>query len=503
MKIIPKTFLAAVMLCCLALLTLTACGKCKHKESEWVYEIEATCAVAGTRVKTCTACGAELEREQYRTGHRYENGACIFCGGAELGSTYYEYREITLDGVEGWEIVHYGNSTAPTAEIPALRRGKPVLSIAAGAFRDNRGITALTGGVNLKRIGERAFAKCEMLETVAFQEGCELTEIGVAAFADCTALQSFAFPVGVTAIPERMFEGCRALTTVLLHDGIRSLGEDAFSECENIDYGEEGGAKYLGTERVPHLLFVGMTDKTVTAFAVPADTRIIGAGAFAGCTSLESLTFSEGVLALGHSAFAGCTSLQAITLPETLESIEESTFAGCTSLQAITLPASTLHIGEHAFADCTALSSVMLPNGIETVGSFAFLNTALTYAESAGGRYLGNTENPYLVLVDTVAGLTALTVHEKARVIANGALADANVVGAVTSVTLGSCVRTVGARAFVGCTALSAVTFPEGGEWLAAVSYGVSATAVVTLDPAENAAALIGAYKYHYWYRAA
>ncbi len=501
MKITLKMLLAA-LLCCLALLALCACGKCEHKETEWVNEIEATCAVAGTRVKTCGACGAELEREQYSTGHQYQGGACIFCGRAELGSDYYQYREITLGGVEGWEIVHFANSTAPTVEVPALRRGKPVLSIAAGAFQDNENITALVVSRNLKRIGDMAFAGCKMLKTVTFHESCELTEIGAAAFAGCEALQAFAFPVGVTAIPDRMFERCTELTTVLLHDGILSLGEDAFSECENIDCSEEGGAKYLGTANVPHLLLVGVADKTVTEFVVPADTRIVGAGAFAGCTLLERLTFSEGVLALGHSALAGCVALQAITLPETLEIIEDGAFAGCTLLQTITLPASTLHIGERAFADCTALSSVILPGGIETVGALAFAGTALTYTESAGGRYLGSAENPHLVLVDAVAGLSALTVHEETRVIANGAMADASAAGALTSVVLGARVRTVGARAFAGCTSLSAVAFPEGGEWLAALSYGAGAAAVSTLDPAENAAKLIGAYKYHYWYRA-
>ena len=57
-----KMLFLPLLLACLLLPLLTSCGECKHKESEWVDEIEATCSVAGTRVKKCTECGAELDR---------------------------------------------------------------------------------------------------------------------------------------------------------------------------------------------------------------------------------------------------------------------------------------------------------------------------------------------------------------------------------------------------------------------------------------------------------
>ncbi len=501
MKAKLKMLGLSAVLCCLTLLMLTSCGDCKHKETEWIDEVEATCAVAGTRVKTCKKCGAEVDREQYSTGHRYQSGACIYCGRAELGSSYYEYREITLDGVAGYEIVYYGNSTAVNAEIPALRNGKPVLSVAAGAFENNKNITSLTVSRNLKQIGEGAFAGCVLLETVTFHESSELTVIGAGAFAGCTSLQSFAFPVGVTAIPELLFDGCTALITVVLHDGIRSLGEEAFADCDNIAYSEADGAKYLGTQTSPHLLFVGVTDKTVTDFTVPADTRIIGAGAFAGCAALETVTLQEGLLSIDSSVFSGCTALQAITLPATLQKIGSYAFAGCAALQAVDIPDDTAHIGEHAFDGCAALSEIILPNGVKTVGSFAFLGTALTYAEVGGGKYLGNAENPYLVLVNAAADLTVLTIHAETRVIANGALADSHAAGALTSIEIGANIRTIGTLAFAGCTSLTAVTFAVDEGWLVAEGYEKTATAMTVSDPAANAAALRGVYKYYYWYR--
>ena len=496
-----KILFLPLLLACLLLPALTSCGECKHKESEWVDEIEATCSVAGTRVKKCTECGAELDREQYSTNHLYEEGTCIYCDRTQYGAEFLEYREITLDGEEGYEVIGYGSSNAKVVEIPALRNGKPVLSIRASAFSNNQVITAVTFGKNVKEIGERAFYGCVALESVTFHENSEATLIGAAAFAECGRLKSFSVPAGVSAIPAQMLNGCAMLETLTLHGGITSIGESALEGCDAITYSEDGGAKYLGAADVPHLLLVEITDKSVTSFTVPADTRIIGTEAFLGCTALEAITLPEGVLSLSSSAFAACTALADVSLPTTLQSIGAYAFAGCEALTDIVIPAATAHIGERAFYKCFALSAIQLPSSIKTMGVFAFLQTALSYTEWNGGKYLGNTENPYLVLVDTASGITALTVHDRTRVIANDALADSDC-AAVESVTLGADVITLGAGAFVGCTALEELIFSTTEGWKVATVYGESKTGFIVEDSPWNAEAITkGKLKGYYCYR--
>lgn len=490
-----------LLLVCLLLPMLASCGECKHKESEWVEAIEATCSVAGTRVKKCTKCSAELEREQYTTTHLYEEGVCIYCGRTKYGAEFLEYREITLDGEAGYEVVGYGNSNATAVEIPALRNGKPVLSVKASAFENNQTITAVTFGKNVKRIGERAFSGCTALEAVTFHESSELEVIGGAAFAGCARLEAFAVPTGVSAIPAQMLMGCVALEELTLHSGITSIGESALEGCDAITYSEENGARYLGATDVPHLLLVEITDKSITSFTVPADTRIIGTAAFLGCAALEAITLPEGVLSLSSYAFAACTKLAEVSLPATLQNIGAYAFAECAALTDIVIPAATAHIGERAFYKCLALSAIQLPSSIKTMGVFAFLQTALSYTEWNGGKYLGNTENPYLVLVDTASDITALTVHEKTRVIANDALADSDC-AELRSVTLGADVITLGAGAFVGCTALEELIFSTTEGWRVATVYGESKIGFMVEDSPWNAEAITkGELKAYYCYR--
>ena len=484
------------LLTVLMLFTLASCAPCKHKNAEWEVVVEATCTVAGTKHKVCADCGEVVEEKQYDTGHIYQVGFCKFCGRAQYDSQYFTYEEITLNGEEGYELVDMGNSKALAVEIPALKNGKPILSVADRAFM-GKDITSVHFGKNVQRIGEQAFAECASLESVTFTDTSELTTIGVAAFEGCTSLKSFAFPVGVTTVSARLFSGCTSLETLTLHDGIRALDEEALADCDAIEYTEEGGVKYLGTETAPHLFLVQATDKTLTAFSVPQDTRILASGAFSGCTALVTVTLPEGLLAIGPYAFAACTVLENLQLPTTLERIDQYAFAECATLTAMTVPAGVVHIGAHAFDKCTALSSVSLPSGLRTLGEFAFYQTAVAATSHGGGLYLGNAQNPYLVLIGAEAGVRDLVLHGDTAVVANSALVGTD----LESFVGGASLCTVGERAFAGCESLVSVTITPATGWKTSAIYGQNGVGVTFGDAAVNAARLTGIEAYQYWYR--
>jgi len=480
----------------LLLCTLAACAPCKHKDAEWEVAKEATCTVAGTKRKVCADCGEVVEEKQYDTGHVYEAGYCKFCNRAQYDNQYFVYEEITLNGEDGYELVDMGNSKALAVEIPALKNGKPILSVADRAFM-GKDITSVHFGKNVQRIGERAFAECEALESVSFTDTSELTSLGVAAFEGCIKLKSFAFPTGVTAISAKLFSGCVALETVTLHDGIRVLDEEAFADCESIAYAVENGAKYLGTETAPHLFLVGVTDTSLGSFAVPQDTRIIASGAFSGCTALVSVTLPEGLLAIGPYAFSACIALEGIQFPTTLERIDQYAFAECLALSAVTVPASVAHIGAHAFDKCTALSSVSLPAGLRTLGEFAFYRAGVVPTVHGGGLYLGNAQNPYLALIGIEEGVTALALHADTAVVADSALVGTDIISFVG----GEGLLTIGVRAFASCNSLTSVTITPQTGWKTSEIYGKSGIDVSFGDAAANAARLTGVEAYQYWYR--
>ena len=487
MKKVLKTLTIASFVLFLLLPTLASCGKCKHKETVFEDVVPATCDVAGVRAKVCEECGEELGREEYEQAHIFEEGLCVFCGVAQYGSQYLEYSEVTLNGEEGYKVIGLGNCTAINIEIPSLRNGKPVLAVANGAFAGNKVITSVSFGKNVASIGEKAFLGCEALTSVTFHAESELSVIGGAAFSGCLRLKAFAVPAGVSAIPTEAFKGCKSLEELSLHGGITDIGENALEECNSLAYSEENGARYLGPADVPHLLLAGVTDKSITEFSVPADTKIIGNSAFLACTNLVSVSIPEGVLGISSFAFGGCAALQSLLLPSTLESIGASAFAQCISLASITIPDGVSHIGEKAFHKCTALTEIELPSDIKTVGAFAFLFTALRYTEAGGGKYLGNTENPHLVLVGIEPDIEELIIHSKTRVVANGALADENDAQNVFRIEVGAEVLTLGSGSFLGCASLEELVFATTEGWSISSVYGQAPNAFKTQDSALNA----------------
>jgi hypothetical protein len=64
------------------------------------------------------------------------------------------------------------------------------------------------------------------------------------------------------------------------------------------------------------------------------------------------------VTSIEGSAFAGCTSLTSVTLPDSVISIGDSAFQYCSSLTSVTIPQSVISIGSDAFSDCPSLKQV-------------------------------------------------------------------------------------------------------------------------------------------------
>lgn len=69
---------------------------------------------------------------------------------------------------------------------------------------------------------------------------------------------------------------------------------------------------------------------------IPGSVTKIEGFAFARCTGLTSVAFSEGLAEIGSCAFEACTALTAITIPSTVTRIEHWAFHACVSLRQIT-----------------------------------------------------------------------------------------------------------------------------------------------------------------------
>ena len=138
------------------------------------------------------------------------------------------YLFYTLDGVN-YLIGYVGNDKALI--LPESYDGLDY-EICKYSFRDCNGLTSVSIGNGVTRIGARAFEHCPSLADVTIGNGVK--SIGEYAFANCASLTSITVPDNVCDIDEGAFCFCPNLTSVTIPDSVTSLGNGAFSNCTNL-----------------------------------------------------------------------------------------------------------------------------------------------------------------------------------------------------------------------------------------------------------------------------
>ena len=203
------------------------------------------------------------------------------------------------------------------------------------------------------------------LTTVIINDG--ITSIGEGAFRGYDNLTNITMPAKVTKIEKEAFSGCIALTTVIFAEDseLESIGENAFSGCEKL-----------------------------TNITIPAKVTKIEKEAFKDCYYLESVNFKANsqLKTIGECAFRGCfgeeiTIPGEIKIPKTVTEIEEEAFSGCIALTTVIFnEGSNLKtISTSAFRDCSSLTKIIIPKTVIAIGNAAFSGcTALTIEVEEG-----------------------------------------------------------------------------------------------------------------------
>lgn len=259
-------------------------------------------------------------------------------------------------------VKYLGSKTNPyVVAVQSASEDQPTMTFVEGCkfinsyfkFR-NSTITDITFPSSLLQINSWAFNHCKIRE-LNFNEG--LITIGDYAFSGCSNLTKINLPNSLEKIGSDAFD-C-SITELFIPKNVQELGERAFQssalaeitvDSENNYFSSNGGVLYTkdGTN-----LILCPKSLPVQEFIIPTGVEKISSYAFYDNRYIENLTIANTVKALGYSSLDYMQSLKRLTIYDSITNIG-------------------------------SLSVSTLSN--------------LEFNEKDNGLYLGNDDNPYLLL---------------------------------------------------------------------------------------------------------
>ena len=308
-------------------------------------------------------------------------------------------------------------------------------------------IPSKINGKKVTAIGESVFQSNYDLLSVVISEG--ITTIGRLAFWNCKNLEKIIVPSSVNSI-DYAFWGCVKLTEA------GPIGSGANIE---IDFGSQVKSIFSGVN-IYSDGSAGWSTPTGGLFSyleyieLPESITTICDYAFTNCTELYSIELPDSVTSIGKYAFYACGYLDEINMPSSLTyigplafkgtSISEAVFSnkltkidpqaleGADCLERVVIPDSVVSIGYNAFSDCISLTDITIPDSVTTIESDAF-------------RGCSSLEN--ISLPDSMTSIGMETFKNCS------ALKEIVIPEGVTGLQYST---------FEGCTSLRNVTLPEG-----------------------------------------
>ena len=293
--------------------------------------------------------------------------------------------EVSIGGGD-YEATALASKPYTHVTIPSLINGHPVTAIGDFAFHCYYNMPSVEIPSGVKVIGRYAFSECYNL--VPPKIPSTVVDIQEDAFDRCTAFETISIPSSVTNLGSGVFMSS-GLTSIIIPDGVKSVGSQAFSFCDNLkmayisksveklDHGAfqqcyhlasvviENGVKELGDDAF------SMCYK-LSAIEIPPSVVSIGYQCFDECEILASIKLHEGLSDIGAGAFSCCKELESITIPSTVTILKNEIFFGCDKLHTVNISPGVTTFWSYAFDHCNGLKTLIIPPSVKELSNSSF-----------------------------------------------------------------------------------------------------------------------------------
>ena len=293
-------------------------------------------------------------------------------------------------------------------------------------------------------------------------------------FEGCTALTQVLLPGTLQAIQENAFKGCTSLEEITIPSNVATVGEGAFEGCTSLERfnGTMASADRRYLVKNNHLLAfapAGLTETTI-----PDGVTTINAGVFANNTIIKTVNLSAELTTVEARAFKGCISIPIIRFRTQIASIGEESFKGCSSLRSVYCDAVTPPtVGTYAFENCHASITAYVTSGnlsaYEATPSWNALGVIsdqpwneIWYTTTDGNAGVINNygyriTDANLLSNTYVNGKGILLFDGDVMRLGESAFSQCSL---LASISLPGCLQSIGKSAFINCTSLESIILP-------------------------------------------
>ena len=173
----------------------------------------------------------------------------------------------------------------------------------------------------------------------------------------------------VTTLPKQAFFAVPNITEVFIPNTIKTIGNDAFYECEkmtDVHFAENSVLESIGN-------YAFQDCHSLVSVTLPKSVKTLGEQVFDELNNLESVVFEEGneLESIGDGCFSQCPKLKTIKFAETSK-FEElyHTFRYLDALEELDLPNSVESIAMYSIFACSSLKTLWLSKGLKTLAMY-------------------------------------------------------------------------------------------------------------------------------------